>query len=332
MHGGVGDRAPSRAVGHQADRGGAGRRRPPPRSSPSRTMSGSSGPVRGTAATRSTAAMAAAMRGVGGGHDLAAGAVVDLVAVVLRRVVAGGDHHAGGGAEVAHGEGQHRRGQRAGQHVGPDAGGGEHRGGGLGEVGRAVAGVEADRHAPRGATVGAGGVGSQPAMPAAARITTARFMRFGPAPSAPRSPAVPNSRSAANRSARSATAAASPASAAVEQVGQLVAGDRVGVVGDPVDAPGPQVGAGQSAAAIRCGPRSSAMSPPMRSADVGRHRQHVVVGEHLVGQAGGQVGHQRHRQHLGAGVHGGDRPRAPSTCRPGRRRGCAAIRTSAGVS
>src|SRR6266508_1044415 len=45
--------------------------------------------------------------------------------------------------------------------------------------------------------------------PAAARITTTRFIRFGPAPIAPRSPAVPNSSFAPNRSA---VPASSPAS------------------------------------------------------------------------------------------------------------------------
>src|SRR4051794_22691424 len=49
------------------------------------------------------------------------------------------------------------------------------------------------------------------ASPAAARMTTTRFIRLGPAPSAPRSPAVPNSRVPAKRSARSCS---SPRSAA----------------------------------------------------------------------------------------------------------------------
>ena len=48
------------------------------------------------------------------------------------------------------------------------------------------------------------------ARPAAARMTTTRFIRLGPAPSAPRRPAVPNSRVPAKRSARSA--ASPPAS------------------------------------------------------------------------------------------------------------------------
>jgi hypothetical protein len=53
---------------------------------------------------------------IGGGHDLAAVAEVDLVAVVLRRVVAGGDHHAGDAAQLADREGQQRRRQRPRHH------------------------------------------------------------------------------------------------------------------------------------------------------------------------------------------------------------------------
>ncbi len=72
-------------------------------------------------------------------------------------------------------------------------------------------------------TVGAGvGVGvplRPPACryatsPAAARITTARFMRFGPAPRMPRSPAVPNWSMPAKRSARSSAALVLPPRAA----------------------------------------------------------------------------------------------------------------------
>ena len=53
------------------------------------------------------------------------------------------------------------------------------------------------------------------ASPAAARITTTRFIRLGPAPTAPRSPAVPNSRLPANRSARSAESAPPATSAMI---------------------------------------------------------------------------------------------------------------------
>src|SRR5665647_1473116 len=64
-------------------------------------------------------------------------------------------------------------------------------------------------------TKGCGSVSFRYAVsPAAARITTERFIRLGPAPSAPRSPAVPNSSMPTNRSARSAPASASPAAAA----------------------------------------------------------------------------------------------------------------------
>ena len=46
------------------------------------------------------------------------------------------------------------------------------------------------------------------ARPAAARVTTTRFIRLGPAPSAPRSPAVPNWRVPSNRSISSAVSPA----------------------------------------------------------------------------------------------------------------------------
>ena len=51
------------------------------------------------------------------------------------------------------------------------------------------------------------------ASPAAARMTTARFIRFEPAPRVPRRPAVPNSSLPENRSSRSAMAASSADSA-----------------------------------------------------------------------------------------------------------------------
>ncbi len=52
------------------------------------------------------------------------------------------------------------------------------------------------------------------ASPAAARMTTERFIRIGPAPSSPRSPAVPNWSVPANRAASSSVSppARSPAS------------------------------------------------------------------------------------------------------------------------
>ena len=68
------------------------------------------------------------------------------------------------------------------------------------------------------------------ARPAAARMTTTRFIRFGPAPSAPRNPAVPNSSRPAKRSASSLVVGD-------DQRLELRAGVRVGVFGQP--RPGP---------------------------------------------------------------------------------------------
>ncbi len=84
--------------------------------------------------------------GVGGRHDLAAVAEVDLVAVVLRRVVAGGDHHAGDAAELADREGQERCRQRPGEDQGAQAGAGHHLRGVPREHVGVVAGVVADHH------------------------------------------------------------------------------------------------------------------------------------------------------------------------------------------
>ncbi len=81
---------------------------------------------------------------VGGRHDLAPVAEVDLVAVVARRVVAGGDHDAGVGAEVADGEGEEGRRQGARQQQSAAAGRGHHGRGVAGEDVGVVARVEAD--------------------------------------------------------------------------------------------------------------------------------------------------------------------------------------------
>ena len=182
---------------------------------------------RGTSATEPTASIRAAIAGVGRRHDLAAVAEVDLVAVVLRRVVARGDHHAGRAAELADREGQHGRRQRPRHHPDLEPGARHHLGGVAGEVVAAVPRVEADHHR----------AGRRPApcryaaSPAAARMTTTRFIRFGPAPTAPRSPAVPNSRVPANRSARSAGVGA--ALDVGDDLLQLGPGGVVGVLGQP---------------------------------------------------------------------------------------------------
>ncbi len=84
--------------------------------------------------------------GVGRRDQLDPVGQVELVAVVGRRVVAGGDHDAGVGPEFEDAVGEHRRGQRSGQELGPAAQGGDHSDGVDGEGGRAVAGVVPDDH------------------------------------------------------------------------------------------------------------------------------------------------------------------------------------------
>ena len=165
--------------------------------------------------------------GVGRRHDLAAVAEVDLVAVVARRVVAGGHHHAGDAAELADREREQRGRQRAREHERAQAGPGHHLGGVAREHVGVVAGVVPDHDRRRR--------GRRPgpcryaASPAAARVTTTRFIRLEPAPSSPRSPAVPNSSVPSNRSASSAARVV----ALLEQRLELGAGGRVGVLGGP---------------------------------------------------------------------------------------------------
>ena len=91
---------------------------------------------------------------VGGRHDLAAVAEVDLVAVVLRRVVARGHHHAGDAAELADRVGQQGRGQRPGKQQRPEPGAGHHLGGVGGEDVGVVAGVVADDDGAAGGGAG----------------------------------------------------------------------------------------------------------------------------------------------------------------------------------
>jgi hypothetical protein len=79
--------------------------------------------------------------------DLRAVAPVHLVAVVLGRVVAGGHHHAGRGAERAHRVGGDRRRPVFVREPHGDPGGGQHRGGLLGELPRLVARVVTDHDA-----------------------------------------------------------------------------------------------------------------------------------------------------------------------------------------
>ena len=184
------------------------RRRGRPRRSPSSSVVQPSGRHRDVERRADGARSAAAISASAGRHDLRAvagaavraAAEVDLVAVVLRRVVARGDHDAGVRAEVPDGEGEHRGRQRAGQDGDRDARRGDHGGGVAGEHVGVVPRVVARRRA-----CGVPGTWSRrhAARPAAARITTARFIRFGPAPSSPRRPAVPNCSEPANRSASS---------------------------------------------------------------------------------------------------------------------------------
>ena len=122
---------------------------------------------------------------VGRRHDLAAVAEVDLVAVVLRRVVTGGHHHPGHAAELADREGQQRCRQRPRHDESAQSCAGHHLGGVAGEHVGVVAGVVPDHH---GCSRGAPASLRYAARPAAVRVTTTRFIRFGPAPSAPRRP------------------------------------------------------------------------------------------------------------------------------------------------
>ena len=179
----------------------------------------------GTSASRADRRDPLGDLGVGRRHDLAAVAEVDLVAVVLRRVVAGGHHHARDAAELADRERQQRGRQRPRQH----------------ERARSPRRSSPRRCRARRRRSCGGRRSRSPrrrrrrpasrryaASPAAARITTTRFIRLGPAPSAPRSPAVPNSRVPANRSrevggvaARLARRSAASSSARVCVVGVL---------------------------------------------------------------------------------------------------------------
>ena len=84
--------------------------------------------------------------GVGGRHDLAGVAEVDLVAVVLRRVVRRRHHDAGRAAEVQDRVGEHRRGQVLGQQVGAHARRLHDLGGVAGEHVGVVPRVVADDH------------------------------------------------------------------------------------------------------------------------------------------------------------------------------------------
>ena len=92
-----------------------------------------------------------------------------------------------------------------------------------------MARVVADDDAPLGAPPAPWPAGGAPG-PAVARRTVTRFMRIGPAAISPRSPAVPNWSRPAKRSAERAP---SPARCGGDQLGQLGAGVRVGIDGQP---------------------------------------------------------------------------------------------------
>ena len=222
--------------------------------------------------------------GVGGRHDLAAVAEVDLVAVVLRRVVAGGDHHAGDAPELADREGQQRGGQRPRQHQGPEPGAGHHLGGVAREDVAVVPGVEADDDGCRRRRRCRGG--TPPARP---RRGSPRpgSSGWGRRPSAPRSPAVPNSSVPAKRSARSA--ASPPASTSATTASSSARVGRVRVLGGPgagaVDQGAAVLGGGAHGGTVSAGdrvrlPRPGARKPRHfspgspdlfpRSADAGR--------------------------------------------------------------
>ena len=161
-----------------------------------------------------------------GRHDLGPDEVVDLVAVVHRRVVAGGHHHPGRRAEVADAEGEDRRGQRSRAAGATGCPRRRARGTCPRRTRRTCAGRRT--RPPRRRSIRSGCRScSHAASPAAARRTSARFMRFGPAPSAPRSPAVPNCRRAPNRSARPS------ASSCGQHRLELGPGVGVGVLGQP---------------------------------------------------------------------------------------------------
>ena len=155
-----------RAAGRRSPTGRPARRpRRAPRASPS-----------GRSSTRPTAAMRASTCASTGADELGAVGQEHLDAVVLRRVVAGRHHHAGVDAEVADGEGRHRRRQRAGQQQRPHA---RHRPGPR----RRPRGTPRSRAGRRGptTTVVPPAWPRWAARPAAVRRTTARFMPFGPA-------------------------------------------------------------------------------------------------------------------------------------------------------
>ena len=108
-----------------------------------------SGPSRSPGPPSGTSLAAGLLRGrrdprVDGRDDLGAVGPVHLEAVVFPRVVAGRDHQAGRGLQVADGEGQHGRRDRAArrQHAQPSAG--QHRGGFGRERLGATTGVVAD--------------------------------------------------------------------------------------------------------------------------------------------------------------------------------------------
>src|SRR5699024_1221864 len=145
---------------------------------------------------------------------------------------------------------------------------------------------------------------SQPATPAAARITTTRFIRLGPAPNAPRKPAVPNSSRVSKRSASSTCAASSPASTRANNA----------------DSSSRVTGSGSWASHARARATVSVIDAPVSDLgnDVGQKTtdhggrltsglEDFLVIEVGAGQPGGDVGDQGHPQHLSTRFTGCDR-------------------------
>ena len=166
--------------------------------------------------------------GVGRGRELGAVGEVDLVAVVGGRVVRGGDLDARHGAEVPHGEREHRRGERGGQHVDGEPGAREHLGGGRGEGVGAVPGVAPDHD--RAALPAAGEPRGEPGG-GAAHDGDVHPRR--PRPHRPAQPGRAEAQRARHAVGELVRGAGGARHRARQHAGELVARRGVGVVGDP---------------------------------------------------------------------------------------------------